>query len=138
MKNLLRVPQFMMIFVLFISFLLVSCAGNQNKEAQRKLEETKNQTVENISKIKTDIESRIEYLDEELDSAAGQVKDDLEAARAELSKQRDMLASQIDELKEASLENWNDVVMKASETTAKAREKTNEVSKKVREMLDGE
>lgn len=138
MKKLIRITQLMMMLAFIFSVSLVGCEGGQKKEAQRKLEETKTQTVENIGKIKADIESRIEYLDEELDSAAGQVKEDLEAARAELSKQRDLLASQIDDLKEASLENWNEAVKKASEATTKAREKTNEVSKKVREMLDEE
>jgi outer membrane biogenesis lipoprotein LolB len=125
-----------MMAIAMVGLFLIACSGGQSGEANKKLDETRQQTVENINKIKIDLEGRIKYVDEELQNATGEVKERLTEARAELEAQKELLAKELENVKTATLETWNDVVKKASESTAAARSKTNEVSKNVRGMLD--
>jgi outer membrane biogenesis lipoprotein LolB len=122
--------------IALMSLFLIACSGGQNNEANKKLDETRQQTLENINKIKNDLESRIKYVDEELQNASGEAKERLTEARAMLEAQKELLVSELENVKAATLETWNDVVREASESTAAARAKTNEISKNVREMLD--
>lgn len=122
--------------VMLVGLFLIACSGGQDSEASKKLDETRQQTMENMNKIKIDLEGRIKYVDEELQNATGEVKEKLTEARAELEAQKELLSKEVENVKAATIETWNDVVKKASESTAAARAKTNEVSKNVREMLD--
>lgn len=122
--------------IMLVGLFLIACSGGQNNEASKKLDETRQQTIENISKIKIDLEARIKYVEDELKNATGEVKEKLTAAHTELVAQKELLTKELENVKAASIETWNDVVKKASASTAAARAKTNEVSKNVREMLD--
>jgi len=122
------------LWVVILAF--TSCGGGQKSEAEKKLEETRVQTTQSINKMKIDLEERISYINKELETAVGEVSDKLKEAREELEAQRDLLVAELENIKTATLDTWNDAVKKASETMAKASEKRNEVSKNVREMLD--
>jgi DNA anti-recombination protein RmuC len=124
--------------IFLIAVFAVSCSGNGNSAANRQLDETKQKTTQSLSKIKIDVESRIAYVDQELETATGEIREKLSEARAELESQKEIIETELDKITKATLESWNDVVKQASESTAKAKTKTNEVSKNVRAMLDGQ
>lgn len=126
------------VVIAMLGMLVWSCGGGPGAADKQKLEETKQETVQNINKIKTDIQQRIDYVESELEEATGEVRDELMKAKTELENQRDVLAAELEEIKGASLETWNEVIAQTSKKLGEARKKTNEVSKKVREMLDGE
>lgn len=141
MKTLIRAigKGYPMMAMFLLTIFLASCGGGgQNREANKQLEETKEQTVLNINKIKIDIEERIAYVNSEMDGATGETREQLEEARDSLSAQKELLESELEKVKAASLENWNEVVADASQAIADGRKETNEISKKVREMLDAE
>jgi hypothetical protein len=125
-----------LLFVISMALVVASCSGSNNSKASKKLEETKQNTTLSLSKIKIDIEGRISYIDQELEKATGDVHEKLTAARAELVAQKDVLDTELEKIAKATLDTWNDVVKQASDATAKAKSKTNEVSKNVRAMLD--
>ncbi len=135
-ENLKQAKGFMLFIVWMLAIVITSCGGGQKSEAKKKLEETRQLTIQNLNKMKIDLEDRISYIDKELETAVGDIKVKLEAARTELNAQKDALVSELEAVKDATLETWNDVVKKASETIAKVNSKKNEVSKSVREMLD--
>lgn len=139
MKALIRVfgKGYPMITIMLVTLFLVSCGGGgQKRQANEQLEETKEQTILNINKIKVDIEERIAYVNGELENATGETREELMNAKERLSEQKEVLNAELEKVRNASLDSWNDVVASASEAIAEGRRKTNEISKKVREMLD--
>ncbi|MFP4289102.1 MAG: hypothetical protein ACLFQS_07570 [Bacteroidales bacterium] len=134
-KVLKSVP--LLVFSMMIIF--ASCGGgNQKDENNKQLQEAKQKTIKNLNQFKLDIEERIAYVDEEIEKADGEVEEKLIEAKSVLQEQRDLLQSQLDAVQDAGIDNWNDVVANATESYGKARQKTNEVSKEVSEMLDEE
>lgn len=124
--------------ITLLALFMWSCGGGQDRASKQKLEETKQQTIQNLNKIKGDIDQRIKYVDEEIEEASDELKEKLKEARAELKVQKDLLTKELEHVKGATLDTWNDVVAKASESLSQARKKTNEVSKNVRNWLDDE
>lgn len=126
-------------FFLLVALILSSC-GDGQRQARRvqeeQLKEAKEDAVVSINQIKRDVEERIEYLDEEIEKASGETKEKLKESRKELKKQSAKLEAELKSIQEATLETWSEAVGKASATIESSRKKTNEISKKVREMLD--
>ncbi|TVQ17200.1 MAG: hypothetical protein EA361_02875 [Bacteroidetes bacterium] len=127
-----------MMTLLLVSVFLISCGGGQDREAKKKLDETKEQTVLNINRIKIDIEERIAYVNEEMEEATGETREKLKEARENLKAQKELLEVELEKVKAASIDTWNETVASASQSITDARRKTNEISKNVREMLDAE
>lgn len=137
LKKVFKALPIMMVVSMMI--VITSCGGgNKNNETDKQLQEAKQKTIKNLNQFKTDIEERIAYVDEELEKADGEVEEKLTEAKSELQEQRDLLQTQLDAVQESGIDTWNDVVAKATESYAKARQKTNEVSKEVSEMLNEE
>ncbi len=124
--------------IMLMLFLFWGCGGGQNRAAKEQLENAKSQTTQNINKYKNEIQERINYVDEEIDNASGELKENLQESRKELKAQKERLEKELENVKNASVDTWNDVVANASESLGKARTKMNEVSKNVREWLDDE
>jgi DNA repair exonuclease SbcCD ATPase subunit len=131
---------YLMIALFLSAILIYSCGGGggQTNTNKRQLEEAKQKTVQNINKLKNDIQDRIAYVDGEIEQATGEIKDNLQEARAELEEQRNVLNEELKKIQDATIDTWNDVVAKSTGTLAQVKSKTNEVSKKVRGWLDGE
>ena len=138
MKNYSEIlrKSYSIVTIMAMTLLLWSCGGGQSSSNKKQLEEAKQQTVQNINRIKNDIEERISYVDSEIETASGEIKENLQTARAQLSEQKDLLNAELTNVQEASIETWNDVVAEASSAISQARSNTLEVSKKVRNLLD--
>lgn len=125
--------------LLLIMMFFVSC-GDGERQARRmqeeQLKEAKKDTEVSIKQIRNDIEERIKYVDEEIEKASGELKEELEKARSELKEQKSKLNEELIKVRQASLETWSDVLAHAREIVRKTQEKRNEISKKVRELLD--
>ena len=122
--------------IILLALTFTSCGGGQDRASKQKLEETKQQTIQNINKYKNDIQERIDYVDQQLENASGELRDNLTAAREELKAQKEVLEGELQTVKNATLETWNTVIKETSDKLAKARSKMNEVSKNVRAWLD--
>ncbi|MFW5707787.1 MAG: hypothetical protein ACOCX0_02130 [Bacteroidota bacterium] len=141
MKTFKRVTgkRYQTLTVLIMMMFLISCGGGgQNRQSERQLEEAKQETIQSINKIKVDIQDRIKYVDQEMENTTGETRDELQTARRELEAQCDILDAEMEEVNEASLDTWNEVINSTSQTLAETRKKVNEVSIEVRTMLDGE
>jgi DNA anti-recombination protein RmuC len=128
--------QVRLIFLMMMVLMAACSANDTSAEDQQRLEESKNTTAQALVKMKVDIENRIAYIDQELQTARGRIRVRLTEARAELDTQKVNLENEIRNVNQATLETWNEVVDDASESLARAKSKTNEVSRKVRAMLD--
>jgi cell shape-determining protein MreC len=126
------------VMIICIPLMLWSCESSQTGSNNKKLEEAKQTTIQNLNKIKNDIQERISYLDEQVKEANGELQENLTEARTELINQRDILAVELENVQKASIETWNEVVSKASASLGQARSKTNEVSRKVRAWMGTE
>ncbi len=125
--------------IAFLTIVFWACGGGGQDRVQRQqLKETKQETVQNINRYKNDIQERIEYVQAELEEATGETREKLEAAKKDLQTQHDLLAAELAKVEAATLETWNNVIKGTSQVLSDTRKKTNEVSKKVREMLDEE
>ena len=131
---------YLMVALFLSTILLFSCGGGggQTSANKRQLEDAKQKTVQNINKLKNDIQDRIVYVDGEIEQATGEIKENLQEARAELEEQRNVLNEELKKIQDATIDTWNDVVAKSTATLGQVKSKTNEVSRKVRGWLDGE
>jgi TolA-binding protein len=129
---------YMMVAVFLITILLFSCGGGQTGANKKQLEDAKQKTIQNINKLKNDIQERITYVEGEIEQASGEIKENLQQAKTELEEQKEVLNEELKKIQNASIDTWNDVVAKSSATLSQTKSKTNEVSKKVRDWLDGE
>lgn len=125
----------------FISLFLVmgiawSCGGGQKQEQERKLNEVKETTSMQLELLMNDIDKRIGYLDEQIEEATGELKENLKEVRKQLKDQKQMIANEIESVKKATLEGWNNALASATKHYQEARLQTNELSKKVREWLE--
>jgi hypothetical protein len=124
-------------FIILAALFLMSCGGGgQDRVRHQQLDELKEKTTADLNSIINDIDDRIEFLDEEISEASGSLEAELEDARGELNDQKKLLETEIERIENATLENWNEVIEHTSEVTVNARNKTNEVSREVREMLE--
>ncbi|TVQ89865.1 MAG: hypothetical protein EA393_06420 [Bacteroidetes bacterium] len=140
MKTLLRISSgnYPVIVMIVFAMFLVSCGGGQNRAQKEQLKEAKQTTIQNINRYKNEIQERINYVEGQIEEASGELEENLKEARTELKAQKDLLAQELKNVEEASIEQWNDIVGKASESLGKARSKMNEVSKNVRTWLEDE
>lgn len=129
---------YLYVIIVLLGVMVWSCGGGPGRAEKQQLEEKKQETVQNINRMKNDIEDRIKYVETEISEATGEMQQDLQEARKELENQRDVLAAELEKIKAATLDSWNQVIAETSKRLGESRKKTNEVSKKVREMLDGE
>ncbi len=126
-----------LIITMVVLFLMASCGGGSHQKAQKeRLKEVKENTSQQLQTLKMDIEQRIDYIDEQIEEASGELEEKLKEVRAELKKQRDIIEKDIEGVKAATLESWDQVLTNVTRHYQEVRSKTNEVSKKVREMLD--
>jgi hypothetical protein len=143
MKNslkdrLARTLKLMFPLILMLStFLIVSCGGGgQDRVRHQQLEDLKQETTTDLNSIILDIEERIRYLDEQIAETSGNHTSELEDARNELNNQKKLLEAELNNINDATLSNWNDVIEVTSEVTVNARARTNEISRDVREILE--
>jgi chromosome segregation ATPase len=131
---------YMTVALFLITILFFSCGGGggQTSANKRQLEDAKQKTIQNINKLKNDIQDRITYVEGEIEQATGEIKENLQTAKSELEEQRNVLNEELKKVQDASIDTWNDVVARSSATLGQVKSKTNEVSKKVRDWLDSE
>ena len=125
--------------LLLLAIIFASCGDGQRqarKVQEEQLKEAKEDAEVNIRQIKNDLGERIAYLEDEIEEASGDLKEELKEARSELKKQRSKLDKELTKIQEATMETWNDALAEASKTLENTTRKRNEVSKKVRELLD--
>jgi hypothetical protein len=128
---------FRIILFAFVVMFATACAENDTTASDlERLEENKIHTQQVLVKFKIDLEKRIAYIDEELSTARGRIRSGLNEARTELETQKEIIESEISNVSNATLDNWNEVVENASQSIIVAKSKTNEVSRNVRAMLD--
>lgn len=126
-------------FLLLLAVIFSSCGDGQRqarKVQEEQLKEAKEEAEVSINQIKRDVDERIEYLEGEIEEASGEVEEKLKESRKELKKQSAKLDEELKNIQEATLETWDKARTNASQTIENSRKKTNEISKKVREMLD--
>lgn len=126
-------------FLLLLAVIFSSCGDGQRqarKVQEEQLKEAKEEAEVSINQIKRDVDERIEYLEGEIEEASGEVEEKLKESRKELKKQSAKLDEELKNIQEATLETWGKARTNASQTIENSRKKTNEISKKVREMLD--
>ena len=125
--------------IAFLAIVFWACGGGgQNRVQRQQLEETKQETVQNINRYKNDIKERIEYVESELEEATGEAREKLMDAKNDLQAQHDLLEAELAKVESATLETWNNVIKGTSQVLSDSRKKTNEISRKVRDMLDEE
>ncbi len=135
LKSLVSVLPIAGIIILTLGFW--SCGGGGQNQAQKeKLKEVKQTTSYQIEDVIMDVEKRIRYVDGEIEKASGELKEQLEEAREELKKQKEHLNQAMKTVKDATYEGWSDALREAGAIIADARKKTNEVSLKVRNLLE--
>ncbi len=123
--------------MVLMSGVLFSCGEGAREQArQERLAEVKADVEQELSKFKTNINDRIRYLDEQIEEASGETEENLKEARAGLVEQRDRLDAELERVRAAEMDEWNEVVSEVSVTLGQVRAKTNEISREVREMLD--
>ncbi len=123
-------------FIVVLSLLLFSCGGGSQQRAQSdQLDELKEKTTANLKTVIIDIEERVDFLDDHISEADGELRADLENARKEMTEQKELLDIEIENIQAATLEDWNDVIENTSETTARVRNKINELTRELREIL---
>ncbi|MFO7978332.1 MAG: hypothetical protein R6U64_06695 [Bacteroidales bacterium] len=138
-KNLLtqRLLPLSMMAVIMIFFWSCGQAG-QNKAREAQLEEVKQTVEQDLRTLQNDIQQRLDYLDEEIEQTSGETEESLRSARQDLQQQSDRLEEEMEAVKEASLDSWDEVVANVSRVATDVRTRTNEITKKVREVMDEE
>ncbi|MEE4177824.1 MAG: hypothetical protein V2I46_09960 [Bacteroides sp.] len=128
----------MMSLMLAFVFLWSCGGGNQQKAMEEQLQDAKDSAIQSLNDLQKDLDDRIAYIDEQMETANEEVKEDLAAARAEFEEQKVMVSEELKKIEEAGLDTWDSVVAKTNELVADIKKARNEVSLKVRELLDGE
>jgi len=119
------------------ALVLISCGPSKEEKAKmEKLKQVKESVMADLEKVNDDIKERIAYLETEIDEATGEVKTELEEAKKVLIEQQNLVVKEINEIRDCCIEEWDDRINQTSETIRQIRAKTNETSKKVRELLD--
>lgn len=126
-----------LVAMIVAALVMVSCGPSKEEKAKmEKLQEVKNSVTAELEKVSTDIIERIAYLETEIDEATGEVKEELEEAKKVLIEQQNLVVKEINDIKDCCIDEWDDRINQTSETIKQIRAKTNETSKRVRELLD--
>jgi DNA anti-recombination protein RmuC len=119
------------------ALVIISCGPSKEEKAKmEKLKEVKKTVTQDLEKINEDITGRIAYLDQEIEEATGELKEKLQEAKGVLIEQQNKVVKQINDIKDCCIDEWDDRIKQTSEAVKEIRAKTNETSKKVRELLD--
>lgn len=127
--------------VLFFSILIFwSCGGGgaQRQVQEEQLNEVKESVSSDLYELRHDIMERIAYVETQMEDATEEVRDKLEESRGKLDEQLVVIEQEIQNVENASLETWDAVLQQVTGSVQKAQEKRNEVSLKVRELIEGE
>ncbi len=125
------------LFAAFIALLVMACGGgNQQKAQKEKLRDVKETTNMQLQELKKDIEQRIEYVDEQIEVASGELEENLKEVRSELKQQQELIEKEMENVKNATIETWDGVLSNLRTNYQSARTKMNEASKNVREWLE--
>jgi hypothetical protein len=125
-----------------IALLLSSCGGGDGTSTaerlrQDQLNEVKEGVLAEINNLKNEIDKRIEYLEVEGGTTTGnQVDAQLLEYRKELNQQNELLAKEYQNVQDATFEEWNDIVENASETINQVSQRTNEITREIREIVE--
>jgi lipopolysaccharide export LptBFGC system permease protein LptF len=139
MENKIRKSALLMSLMMAVIFLWSCGGGNSQQNAmEEKLLEAKESATENLNDLNKDLDDRIAYIDEQLETAGEEIKEDLMAARAELEEQKAIVAQELKNVEEAGLETWDSVVSATQQMVVKIKSSTNDASLKVRELLGNE
>jgi hypothetical protein len=125
--------------VFFFSLIILwSCGGGgaQRQVQEEKLAEVKASVSSDLYELRRDIMERIAYVEDELDEATGETQEVLEESRGELQAQLGEVEKEIENVREASLETWDSVIQQVNGTVSRVREKRNEISLRVRELIE--
>ena len=132
-----RILNFMGLMMAVI-FLWSCGGGNQQKQMEEKLAEAKKTCNQNLNELNKDLDERIAYIDEQMETASEDVREDLMAARTQMEEQKTLVAQELKNIEEAGLESWDEVVAETRAMVVKIRQSRNEISLKVRELLGEE
>ena len=125
--------------VFLLSLFIWACGGGSQQQVQeRQLEEVKQDTELEIRQLLNDINERLEVIEDEMEEASGEIEEELEEAHQELLEQREIIEAEIEKVQNASLDTWEQVRISVSQKYNEARTTTNDVSRRVRDMLDQE
>ncbi len=135
MKN--PVIKIMSMLVMF-ALLLASCGGggSADRVRQEQLNEIKESTSESLHDLLHDIEERIEIIEEQMEHADGELEAQLEESRDAVKEQKEIIENEMAKIDEATLDTWNDVIESSSATIAQVRSEINEISRKVRDLIE--
>lgn len=127
--------------VLLISLVFLwSCGGGgaQRQVQEEQLAEVKESVSSDLYELRHDIMERIAYVDHQLDEATGETQEVLEESLEELNAQLADLEAELENVRAASLETWDSVIQQVNGTVIRVQEKRNEISLRVRELLEDE
>lgn len=124
------------LITVILSMSFWSCRQPQQRAMESQLAEVKQSVVKDLIALRSDIEDRLEFVEQELEDATGGSRETLQEARDELQLQIGRLESEIQRVGDATIEEWDEVVAQVSRTATSVRTRTNEVSSHVRQMLD--
>jgi hypothetical protein len=124
-----------------IAVLIWSCGGGDGTSTaerlkQDQLNEVKESVLAEINNLKNEVEQRIEFLEDEAGTADNQVRARMDEYRNELIEQNELLSKEYQNIQDATFEEWNDIAEGASETINQVNQKTNEITKEVRDLID--
>lgn len=112
---------------------LFACSSSGSSE--NSFEEQKEEVVEDLEKMKLNINDAIKDIEDKLDINEGPVERTLEEAKADLEMRKEKLEDAIEETKNATKKNWNNVKIKVNDAMSEVEKSYHQIKNDIEELF---
>lgn len=141
----LKAKKLQLLFIMTLACILaVGCSGENNSKGKdhqlssEDFKESKQQVTQDLQDLKQKADDRIDELDKKLENASEANKAKINEVIEKIKDKRNDIDAQLQKVKLATIDSWNDVKMQAEKTVNEAEDAIKKAGDEIKNLFEAE